>query len=524
MFDILYGWRKWQQSRLQWLILASGFALFTALVSILLQLGLALIENKPVWVNNEQPAMTIGRENINGDLSTIAAKELNKLSQLPQVDQVGRIGIQAQGIQINDNLFKRQEVAYFNADLIAQLALPQPFEDNNSNLASKVFISHSFWIERLKQQSIETIDHITIVESGKSYQVAGIAPKSMDKIGHHKPQFWLADTELAAGMKIDLPNNNTSEAQKKAIKLSIAQSAVNDFPMFYGIATLRVSTSADDLLDALNGLKTSEQDSDMTAYIIEAEQPIKIVDGIEFNPKGKKVLNQHWWLLMLLTLGFGLLNALNLLTVSTSRLIERKSEFSIRISLGGSTSHTFKQLLLEQLPFQLFSIFAGLVVFILSQHYLAQLDVYKAYFGIEGFSANWALWLLASIFIFCFITFCACIPLISLLRQSFFTRSKAGEISMIQKWLSHLNAAFLIAIAISVLTMASNMLVDQWRLKNTNKLNQNLVEIAVSSESPILADESMFNGALGTFPQHQFALSNSTFVSPQGGLDRKSVV
>ena len=55
LFNIVYGWRKWQGQRLKWLTLALGLALFCALFALTLNLFREINNDRPSWVGSTKP-------------------------------------------------------------------------------------------------------------------------------------------------------------------------------------------------------------------------------------------------------------------------------------------------------------------------------------------------------------------------------------------------------------------------------------------------------------------------------------
>lgn len=529
MFDVLYGLRKWRGAYLQWLLLALGFALFTALLAGLLQLKSKLMETQPPWVNvTDATLVTVGRNDIGEEFTTISAKELAKLDKLPQIDDVARIGFRGLGGRLDELEFNQLSLAFYSDNLAALLQLPAPFVVDHTNNQQQVFISHRFWQQQLSGRN--DTQGLTLTLQGIEHQwaISGVLPPSMDAVGRQQPDIWLPLDVLSSFTFVDVQLPDTMpEAQRIATAAKMNKMVMGSLPMYYAIAGLNQSISTPALLAAMDGTTPNQEDNasdgGIRFNVAESEKSTAIVPGVQFNPSQQAILAQQWWLLLILVIGFGIVNAFNLFTVNTSRLVARQQEFALRFALGGRSGRFFGQLIAEHYPLMVVTLVCGWLFNLLMQQVMLNNPVYNQFFGGKILIFDPMVWLSSSVLIVMFIIFCACLPLLTLLKRSFFSRAKSLTGTKGQFVAAKVNAICQVAIALFVITLATAMVLNEWARRNAVTINQEMVNIKVTTEDAIPLDANIKAGRFGGFEGNEIALSNAAFVSPGDGFPTVSM-
>lgn len=152
------------------------------------------------------------------------------------------------------------------------------------------------------------------------------------------------------------------------------------------------------------------------------------------------------------------MNALNLLTMNFSKLLERTAELQLRLSVGGHYTQIMRQLAAENLYLIAAAAATGLLlsgmVFLFAQTMLPGLHLSNSIVLLAMLFAV----ALVSILVLC----SAWLPMFRILRGSLFNRSKNKGQTAIGRWLSRINVLFQILVAGIVLSLASGIFSAQW--------------------------------------------------------------
>jgi len=411
-FDILYGLRKWQTSKLQWLTLVIGFGMFIAIFGFALQLGEAVTAKVPSWVADKNFFYkTIGRRNVQGDFVTITGRQLESLQQVPNLESIAKLGFKRNEFAINDEQDEMFNVAYVDATFIKMTALSNLFQINQDN-DDLVLVSEKIW-QRLNENG-QSPFWVSKPSRGLKYKVLGVIPASMKKIGILEPDLILMQSQLIHTLPVFI------DAKKSAANARMAKSMINSFPIFYSIIS-----SKEHIENSLIEQQLSKQLlNNSSIKFNEHKKDIWVISGVEFSPKLKSAINNQWILVLSLVVVFGFLNYFNLFNVAASRLVTRLDEFRVRLTVGAAKKDILKQVIIEQCPMIMAVLITGGLSYQLLVSFITRQPAYQQYFDSQ-FSINLTYWFTASFITICFIMLCACLPLMSLFKKSIFTRVDA---------------------------------------------------------------------------------------------------
>lgn len=513
MFTTLYGWRKWRNQRTQWFLLVLGFALFTTLLTLLLQLGARLLDDRPAWVESSAEFVTIGRKNVDGQLTLIAGNELRKIAKLPQVEEVSRTVHKVYEVKLGEQKLGKLPIVFYSSNFSSMLAPQHQFTSvGNAGTTEQAYVSWEFWQSHLKDAKDTDVLRLSLNNSERKYRIAGVVPSDMTNFGLYRPAIWLAESEFVYSSPIRFSNGDGSQVMDPEMQLAMTRSMVENLPFYLGVARLNQSASPIELEKSFANLEETPATNEVR--MIEAKETMWILPGLEFNPKEREYLIRQWWLLLILTLGFGLVNIVNLSSIAASQLISRNQEFEIRIAMGARSLSVFSQLLIEQLPMSLAVLILGASGYALLQMQLMSVPVYQSYFGDNGIQTDWGLWFMGTSLVLLVICLCNLLPALRLLRGASFSRGRISQRTKRQQWFSQAIGTLQICIALFSLSMMGGMLLQEWKQQDYTQIDNTLREFKVESQQSLSITPELAEGRPGSTVPLQSTVSSSSFVSP----------
>lgn len=453
MQDMVTGLRLLWRQKLQSMLLICGFAVFICLFHLTSQLAPSLFKATPNWVNAQHNFMTVGLKGHDGRMHRTHLANLAGVEHSPDVIALGYLGGHRADFRIGEQEFSGQALMLSN-NLAELLDMPE-LTKNEHEFRDVVYVSQRFWQEHFSQHSAEqqlVAQTLWLGQEEYPLRVQAILPSVFNQVGAWQPDILLSASHLMVLNPINFGETAPSEEQLALVLEEVRQQQ----PVWYGIAQLRAGVQAKNI-----ELRLGERETPANIQMISATGNLQpyVYQGIELQPDEHQALLGQWWLVLLLGVGFGLVNVLNLMTLSLNQLIKRSAEFRIRIAVGASGRVLVRQVLLEQLPFMVFSLLLG---FVLSAFALPQ---WLEQFGLQ-LGLTLRLYLaatLVTVFVFSgLVAFSACLPLYQFFNSNYFSRESDGRNSPWQHRLalSNMTAQFFIAgLALSV-TFAFVM--NQW--------------------------------------------------------------
>ena len=515
MEDIYYGLKKWQKHWLHWLSLTIGFALFAVVTGAMVSIGLAVFDDRPTWVGNQAPLLTVGKKNISGQLIATSINDIEKLSQTNVNQHYTYFGFDNATFTINGQTFE-QTVVLFDPNMAKQLQLPAQFSHSIDEIESGVIISQQFWLQHLGGRNNVIGQIITIGPYQLKLPIKNIAPASMDIIGKQQPAFWLPVGYFSELISISLTDGSSNSAMAAAMK-GFRMSMAKNIPSFYAIVTTPISIPQ--LTAQLNHIKQQSQSSLHTPA---KGLPPYLTQGLELAPTLKANIILQWYLLMILSLSLGAICILNLLTVSFSRLIARAAEFNIKIALGANRQQLLKQLALESLPMCSLVIVLMLSLTLFTNQLMTQTQLFVSYFGEQSITIDAQTLLLCGTITILVIVGCSTLPMVNLLKQQ--KMQKSDGRSKIQKQLDNLNMTATFTSALVITTVAISLLLHMYSQQSQPKRVLNLQQAQFSTANSTQADlkkakqkfnfESLHSQLDSTLKQ-QIAYADTPFVQPK---------
>lgn len=469
-FDITYGLRKWKAAKLQWCTLVIGFSMFIAIFGLVLQLGEVVTAKVPSWILDKKLFyQTIGRKNVQGDFVAISGRKLENIQQTSGIESIAKIGFRNGKFKIDGQLSETFEVAYVDHNFIKSTVLTSLFKQQNQN-DNLVLVSEEIMLRLNKNK--KSSYWIAGETSSLRYQVIGVIPSSMKKVGQYQPDLILAESQLIH----TLPFRVSSE--KSAENIRRVRAIINSFPIYYAITSSKEYVEPYLIEQKLN----IAPKTDSMISIREHQKIAWVISGIEFSPKLNASIKDQWALLLSLVIVFGFLNYFNLFNVAASRLVTRIDEFRIRLTIGASKRDILKQVITEQYPMIVLVLLIGGISYQLLVSFLSKQAAYQLYFD-DTFSINIGYWLAASLVTISFIVLCACLPLLTIFKKSLFTRVnvKSGSKSSSLAMYTLVFVQLFFTLLVTLLTV--NMLTTSIKHKLSYQFPESVSELEIKFKS-----------------------------------------
>lgn len=506
MFSMIYGWRQWRGQRLQWLVIALGFSLLTAMTLLLSQLYLQLNEPKPAWLGSQAPLVTIQRQDPRGAFTQISNAELNKLNQMPAIVDNARLHFSKLDLRVAGQGLPDAPVMYYSANLPHMLQLPAPFNASITSEQFGVYISHWLW-QVVDKPELAGLT-VKVTNTDIDYPVLGVLPPEFNRFTDHRPAIWLPISQHY------LKRMHHKGEQQLGTPSDITIAYVENMPDFVGIAQLSGKADLSELAAQFSGLPTEWLGA---TFIRLNEEPHQVVflPGIELFPDHRQDLLQQWWLLCCLTLLLASVVSLNLMVCLFGQFIRRHHEMGMRRVFGAGITKLCRQCLLEQLPLCALAMLGGLLFYGVMVEALSSVQIFQHYFGARGLPFNLWVWLGTALVTTGFILLCSLLPLLLLMGKTRFFRSRQAHRNRWQLWLLRAQFMLQMTFAAYALLLAGSLQVLLWQQQQAiEKLP--LTEISAKFRPGYQVDTALQQGRLGGLGSDQIALSFGSFTEVRG--------
>jgi len=465
--DLLYGLRKWKSSKLQWVTLVLGFGFFIAITGTAIQIESIVNISTPGWIAEQGTFYkTVGRKNSQGDFVAISGKKLENLRKISAIESIAKIGFKSSKFQINEQANEVLEVAYVDSSFVEMTVLSdligEKFFKGNS-----VLVSEDIW-KALKATSVSPY-LISSRNGSQTYNVVGVIPSSMKRIGQHNPDLVLAQSHLINTLPFRIKPPLSAE------KISQFKAITDSFPIYFALISSRLPISSQAIEKQL--LKHSVSQSKVN--FLERNKEMWVISGVEFSPKLKTAIEEQWMLISSLVIVFGFLCYFNFFNVSANRIATRLDEFRIRQVVGASRKDLFKQIITEQYPIILAVCLTGSGLYFLLSSFIKNQPTYQHYLG-RTLQIDMHYFIIASMVTVSFILLCACAPLISLSAKSLFSRASAKMGSKVQSFGMYSLIFLQLLCTLLTILITVNMLVTSLKHRMSYQFPEPITEFEIT--------------------------------------------
>lgn len=441
LFDLKYGWRKWRGQRGIWAVLIVSLCLFCSLIGFVTNLLWLLSSDRPLWVSQKSPLVTIANQDFNANLQPTSEFDIALLKQLSVVKSVASIAIQTATVSVNTKEVPGLRIGFYSDTLLPVLGLPKPFTQQGFE-AKNVILSSQFWRQHANSGDISLLSMHYL---NQALPIAGVAPTSMDKIGNLQIDLWLPDSYLLLDVPQMFADNPTLYINSKTDR--------------YGFALLQQTVPIAQLQQAYSTLK--KQTPRPQGGFIDSQFTSWLIDGVELKPVERDMLHKQAWILLILIACFGFIVFSGIVSAYLQHGIVRQSEMQLKLALGGDKKQLTIQLFNENIPaFFALIIVAPLLGYGIGQ-YVSQIPVYLSYFD-DGLSFNLGLWTAAVAISVTLYWLCSQIPMLGIMTTQF-SRGRHGQISKTQKRMGQLTLIAQLTVIISVIILCLVLSVSEWK-------------------------------------------------------------
>ncbi|MFN6971024.1 MAG: FtsX-like permease family protein [Rheinheimera sp.] len=506
MFSVIYGWRQWRGQRVQWLFIALGLSLLTAMTLLLSQLYLQLVEPKPTWAGAQQHLVTVQRQDPRGEYKQIANAELNKLNQMPAIAENARLYFGVLDLRIAGQGLPGSSVLYYSANLPQLLQLPAPFNlSRNSETAEQFGVYLSHWLWQVLDKPVLDGLMVKVTNTDIDYPVLGVLPAALNRFTDQRPAIWLPMSQNYLKLVHQFGEQQLNKPSDKTIAF------VENMPNAIGIAKLTGKADLAELAAQFSEMPTQWLGI-VSMQLSEEPHQTVFLPGIELFPEQRQDLLSQWWLLCCLTILLAAVVSLNLMVCLFGQFIRRNHEMGMRRVFGAGLAKLCRQCLLEQLPLCVLALIVGLLFYGLMVEILSSVRIFQHYFGPNGLPFNLWVWAGMAFATSGFILLCSLMPLLLLMGKTRFFRSRQAHRNRWQLWLLRAQFMLQMTFAAYALLLAGSLQILLWQQQQAiEKLP--LSEISAKFRPGFKVDATLQQGRLGGLGADEIGLSLGTFTN-----------
>lgn len=443
--DIEFGWRCWQHQRLRWLFLVIAWGIFSALAVIVVQLAWSLSDDRPKWANNTSTLYTVGYS-LQQQLMTAKGIHLDTAQSTPGVTGYSKYALMTQKIKINGSEHK-VSVLFYDSAFFDLLGADEQF----------AFVEHGgiFGTNYLRDRLNLTSANTTITLGKSQSSITHWFPKDFDSLSNKLIDLYLP-LEFFSTLNPFFTGANATETQVM----------LNSLPLYFGLIAV------DDQFNPDVATATMQSQVDELGNIhvnLNLDTNISLVEGLELFPQQRQELTRQLIILSIILIAFAFVLFSNYFSVMAAMALTRKQELSLKFALGAPNQVQLLHLFRENIPMLSLVFIVGLLSALSIQNFLLNSDIYQKYFG-ENIPFSWSLW--AAVLISCLlaITLISLLPMLNLLVNSHFSRTKAG-LSKRQQQLNYLQFGTQILLTLFAINFALASAYQEWLNQRTDTVD-----------------------------------------------------
>lgn len=515
-FELSVEWRVWKNQWFKYVLLLVGFALFATLLALGLKTGELLFLDPPAWVDNKnhRNLYTLTRYHQSGGVSTVSKKTIDTLSNIPGVKAIAYVAFRTYDVIHDDRTtFDGAKVAYISRSFKDQITLKFP-EEINTSAQQQAWISDRFFKEAFNSNPSVIGSHFRVKRNPHPFIIVGVLPAEMNHMGKEWPDLWVDSSNLRYHTPFTVPLPGKPDPGQEKILNRFLMSA----PIYYAVFSLSNNIDPQTIEETIKSNFT--EDPKMRMNLAGAE--ISVRSGIVFDPDRRKALQNQWLVVLVLIITFGVILAINALTLFSSQAVLHWKSFLTRKILGASQKYFLYSALVGLAIPMAFVAVLSFVLLVLCEHLVNISDLHLAFVGDIRFSVSMGIWA-SALFATCFILYlCKGLQVISFSEDNLFDRSIGNNKGRLQHLISRallgvqLTAGFLTA------ATAASMALSEWQSQNAVNLDQSVIEILVSHSGNARPPSEVYKGELSSVSSAMVAASIPSFQKPATGSVKKT--
>lgn len=490
-FQLGYELRYWRNQSAKLIFLLGCFSLLCALLTLMLYVGHLLFKAPPAWSAPEGFLYTVANQFNNGRLSPIHRQAIEVAAQTPGVKGHSWFSVKAEKMQLAGQPPQTVQV-FFYAESFSQvfglLELPTTKQG--------LWLSHRYWQAELGADPSIIGKTMTHRKFPAAIPVLGILPASLDRIGPFLPDLWLPEQFISYLTPFG-PGSSEMLVQR------FLMAAPNYFGVLLTSAPLSEQALTEHLLQQDLAVPGMRMIGDGATLVIR--------QGLDLDPPARQRLLHQWQLMLLVLLGFTLVLSLNTLALFTNRFIRQQTQFRTLRMLGAGRLDLLRgPLLLSAIMITIVWLMSAAWLFLLGE--LLQQSSLQTLTGNTSFQLPVGSWLAALLLVAVLLFGCACLPALRLSRQALFSRQIGYSISQSQKWLSQLNLAAQLWVALTASAFLMMLGTQQWQQFKGYSLDTSSQVLSVSQQgSGGMSFTALAQNNVANIPKGAVAFSSSSF-------------
>lgn len=487
---------------LTWFILLCGSVLFASTLNIVIASFIHFSQDRPDWVQQQQPLFTVGSLSPNGTLEPISRQSLQSISQLPNLTQMAIIGQgYANEFRIGEQSIRVAPVFY--SPEFFQMLLPQSRADSMD--LEGVWLSQSFWRETLKSSDL-TGKTLNITDSELTLPIAGVLPADITL-----PQPLSNSILLPIDLHKNLLKVNFQTPMPPAILDQVKTMLSAQAAQFYGVFTTKNRQDPEYLQHLLSEKQlTSTTTSELTLY--SRELPWQLVSGLVLQPEQKKALKQLIIMCGYLCLAIGIIVFLSLLSFFWNNMVSRQQEFEVRIAVGATVWQIFLQLFKEQIVFLCLLLCISILVMQVSEHLVLQPLIQQKS---QHHLANILSGLLTFTALLSIFGLCLLVPLYSMLQKNIFNRDRSGQLTPTQRLFINGNMQLQVIVTLLLFSWGYAFFLSSLKLKHSSNIDTGMLQVSIIGDGNKLGWRTIEQHLKQTSFYNQVGLISDKFVEPE---------
>ncbi|WP_269517462.1 ABC transporter permease [Alteromonas sp. BMJM2] len=517
--DLKGAARRWRNAKFQFFVIALSVSLLTALISVLLQVGVVVGSDRPDFVGSKAELITLVRSNMSNIVKPVKGFHAEKLEKVEGVSKVAKLGVERSQVKVGKTLSDEVNIGFLNETLIELLTLPSDLKSLENNTQS-VFVTAGFWQKYLSDFNVDEKPQITIYDTKTPYIVAGIVPESMSRWSTLEIGVYAHDSQLEHFAPFRLTEREKADPQKLQDNIVYTRNYLRGAPQYYVFAKIEPGISIPDLMGAYGVV---DLDVGNAVEFVEEQHKLLITEGVELNPITKNKIMAQWQTLLFLSSILLLAIVSSLLYSQIGQLIQRKKELTIKRAIGAGKADLFKECSLELLPNLIVSqvVSFGLYSYALTQ--MSNSETLTTYFQTEALAVDIALFIPVSLLVCLLLCAVFSLPYLSAMRRMTLSSSKSDSLTSSQlRVLKH--SAFLQKVMLITSVFLMTLTVHEIKkVADANTYSLDMIEFQVLSENYVALSENFKEGNFDNRFLNKTAISFDSFVNPVAMRDTVSI-
>jgi len=472
-FELVFDWRCWRGQRVKYVVLIVGFALVCALLALALRLGAMLFYQPPPWVHRTASFYTLARRHPGVGMQPINRHAIEKLRRVPGVGEISYLAFQTLDLEHERRRLSAVSVAFFK-DNFPQLVGAEFPGGHTSNAQHLAWISQRLFAETFSSERGIIGSTLRDKRIPYPFTIAGVLPRSMNRIGAHRPDVWLDSRNLRYHTPFAMPTpGSPNPRQEQMVERFLAGAG-----MYFGIFAAAPDLTAGAIAKAVEQIELVQADGPSMRFVDDGAK-LWVLPGVSLNPAGRNHLRSQWVALVALIAALLLVLTFNALTVFASQLVLRWDDLRVMRIVGAGQRHWLQGALASLAPAVVVIVLLSWWMLLVGRRLVEHTPVYQAFAGSLPLLVAPSHWIGAVALVVIVLALCKSLPLLALSRKNLFTRAVGSTHSRAQYWLGQTNLVLQLSMALLAVGVAGSMAFSEWMRHRQIPVDRTIQQIVV---------------------------------------------